>query len=137
MIEKNYVWMISSNPNNIIDTSTAGKWIVKGKNFRKIFKDIDKLVNQGIIYKAKYTHKEFPWHDPLPLEKPVLCVYADDKTKESTYNEMLKLGIEPVFWKYNAETANDWSENGKLKQKSEIQKFYFTYMQMYKERDRF
>lgn len=127
MLDKTYVWIISYNPDNVIDWKTSGKWIVKGKHFKSIFREIDKLVGMGIIYKAKYTHKEFPERDPLPFEKPVLCVYADDKTKESTYNELLNLGLYPEYWKYNSETAKDWAEGGDLKKKSENQREYFIY----------
>ncbi|MBU1198304.1 MAG: hypothetical protein KKF46_04515 [Nanoarchaeota archaeon] len=117
MIRKTKVCVWSYNKKNKLeDKLTTGKWIKTGfvKYFEKIFPEINKLVDQGAIFRAKYTHKENSEYDPLPHFTPILCVYGDDKTKERTKNELIKLGIIPDEWKYDTETKKDWAPDGKL-----------------------
>lgn len=127
MISKDYIWLRSYNPDNQIDHSTAGKWILHPRSFKRLFKKINELVDKGTIYGAKYTHKEFSEKDNLPYDKPVLCVYADDKTKGSTYEELVNLGIFPERWKYERETLEDWKESGYLAKRSNMQRKAFLY----------
>jgi len=131
MISESKVWMFSNNSENkTLDESTKGKWLVKGslKYFEKTFPKIDYLVEQGKIYAAKYTHKKNINEEMLPFNKPEMCVYADDKTKEKTLEELLNLGIKKAEWKYNSETRKDWQPGGKLYKESERQRLEYFLM---------
>ena len=117
MIVKDEVWVWSFNKNNKLkDPSTLGKWIVWGsKEFmEKIFPKINDLVDRGIIYRAKYAHRENKDADPFYDKKPVLIVYADDKSKQKTLKVLKELKIEPVRWTYESETEAAWRPGGKL-----------------------
>jgi hypothetical protein len=123
MIRKDKVWMRSGNENNSLeDRASCGKWVIYGTQdeLRKVFPKINSLVDQGRIFQAKYSHRENPEHDLLPNHPPVLCVYADDKTKDKTREELKLLGLEPAFWKYDYETREDWKPGGKLYQEMEL-----------------
>lgn len=123
MIRKDLVWVRSGNDSNSLeDRASSGKWVIYGtlREFKEAFPKIDLLINQGRIFRAKYSHRENPEHDPLPDHPPVLCVYADDLTKEKTREELQLLGLEPAFWKYDYETREDWKPGGKLYQEMEL-----------------
>lgn len=125
MIKKDEVWVGSINSENELeDSSSAGKWIVNGsKEYMKtIFPKINRLVNMGRVYRAKYSHKENKDEDPLQYHEPVLCVYADDKTKTKTLEEIMKLGIIPAKWKYEYEIRADWQQGGQLYEESQKEK---------------
>lgn len=92
---------------------------------------IDALVDKGTIFRAKYSHKENPFHDLLPENPPVLIVYADDMTKNQTLEELTNLGITPSCWKYDLETDEDWKINGKLFQESERQRLRLFIREIY------
>jgi len=79
---------------------------VRGKLslLREYLSVIDGYVRKGSICEAKLSlHGTHPLLD-LPS---VLCVYADDKTKDSTLELLLENGIEPVEWKYEWETKQE------------------------------
>ncbi|MFH1173549.1 MAG: hypothetical protein V1725_00255 [archaeon] len=130
MIHKTNVWVWSYNKNNTpLDFSTAGKWLSSGtpKRFAKLFPTIDALVEQGLLFKAKYTHKENLDYDPLPYEKSVLCVYADGITKEQVKNIIRGLGTRSLTWKYETQSIKDWLPGGTLYEKSQQQKLRYLY----------
>jgi hypothetical protein len=125
MIKRTNVWVWSYNINNKPkDVSSEGKWLIEGEveEFKRIFPYIDFLVDKGTIYRAKYTHKECPAEDPLPLSSPILCVYADDKTKDRVKIELLNLGLKPEVWKYEKDTRKDWEVGGELRERSKLEK---------------
>lgn len=128
MIKKDKIWVWSYNLNNKLqDEKSVGKWLLNAKldYFVKIFNSIDTLVENGVIYRAKYSHKERIDLDPLPLSPPVLCVYADDLSKESTLQELLKLGIKPISWKYEYQTTEEWKPGGLLFEESKKQRLEY------------
>ncbi len=108
-------WVWAYRPENTADKETIGKWVLHGKvrALRRTFEDISSLVEDGLIYRAKYTHKKHK-DDPLYSWEPVLIVYADDATKEDTLALLHRLGLQPVEWKYDRETDEDWKPGGKL-----------------------
>ncbi len=111
-----FVWSI--NQLNKIDKKTVGKWIIWGpKSFiESIFPKIDELVMKGDLYQAKYTHRENKDKkvDPFCNKEMMMCVYADDKTKENTLKILTALDIKPVSWKYDKQTERDWKPGGRL-----------------------
>lgn len=117
MIKKDpvFVWAINSK-NKLKDPDSTGKWLIWGtKDFmEEIFPKINNLIDKGILYKAKYAHRENKNIDPYWSKDPILCVYADDSNKEKTLKELKKLGITPSSWKYDLETIEDWKPGGKL-----------------------
>ncbi len=123
MIKRDNCWIWSYNPLNslkpkLIDERSVGKWLIyRPKEYmEKIFPQIDKLIDDGQIYEAKYSHRENKNRDLDPFYDriPVLCVYADDKTRESTKKCLIKIGVLPKTWKYDSQTREDWLPNGKL-----------------------
>jgi hypothetical protein len=104
------IWMKCINHDKKIDISTEGKWIIHGKlkYFKKIFPEIKALVDQGVIRGAKYKHEENILLDFFPYSESVLCVYADDYTKELVFRELETIGLKPERWKYDSETAEEW-----------------------------
>lgn len=125
MIKKDNCWIWSYNPlnslsPNLIDKKSVGKWLIYGSKeyMEKIFPLIDELIDNGQIYKAKYSHRENKNRDLDPFydKTPVLCVYADDNTKEATKKFLMKIGVLPKTWKYDSQTIEDWLPNGKLYQ---------------------
>jgi hypothetical protein len=121
MIKKGSVWTWSINCNNRLeDKLTEGKWVVIGTKeyLALMFPKINVLVEQGRIYKAKYSPKENLEDDPFPDSQPVMIIYADDKTKEKAREELMRLGMTPDFWKYEWETKRDWQPGGELYEKS-------------------
>jgi len=128
MIEETNCWVWSNNPNNkLVEESSKGKWIITGSltYMRRVFPKVDTLVEQGKIYGAKYSHKKNLPLEPLPYNKPVMCVFADDQTKDTTLEELLKIGIKPSEWKYGYETKEDWKPGGKLYEESQLQRTVF------------
>jgi hypothetical protein len=130
MISKDNTWLYSQNAHNILmDERTKGKWIREGKLSKRDIMTLDALVEQGAIYSAKYAHKEQPDRDPLPFSPPVLCVYADDGSKERTRELLQTIGLQPLFWKYNWETIRDWQPGGELYEESRSQRaLYFCHL---------
>lgn len=111
-----WLWSLSSR-NKKLDRTTCGKWIVKGnaKDLFEYLSDIDKSVEKGELYGAKMAHRVFPDCDVFHDDEPVLCIYADDSSKERTFKILKRLGIKPNIWKYDFETAIDWSPEGVLR----------------------
>jgi len=123
MIGKDESWIWAYNEKNELeDISTTGKWLYWASLgvMEEKFPRINDLVDQGIIYRAKYSHRENEEVDSFWHKDPVLCVIADDTSKERTLNELHKLGIKPVRWKYNSETKVDRAPGGKLYKKARI-----------------
>ena len=121
MIKKGKVWVCSSNPaNKLKDINSSGKWIYfESKEFMEmIFPKIDRLVEKGVIYSAKYAHRENKMKDPFFGDRPVLCVYADKYSKKVTQMHLRKLGIKIISWKYDIQTIFDWAHGGKLFEES-------------------
>jgi len=116
--DKGWVWSINKD-NQLEDRLSVGKWITFGsKEFMEdVFPKIDQLVESGKIYQAKYAHRENKDTDPFWQNQPVLCVYADDLTKEQTLQEIRALGIRPSEWKYDSQTRLDWQPGGGLYEK--------------------
>lgn len=127
MLHKTKIWTWSYNPNNIDTNSSSGKWLITNstKYFKDIFPKIDFLVNDGVIFRAKYSHKENLDYDPLPFSEPVMCVYADNSTKDSTLEELVKLGLKVDSWRYDSETRLDWKQGGKLYEESKKQRLVY------------
>ena len=121
------LWIVANNPKYQSDSSSCGKWVVEGslEKIRMIFPALERLVGEGKIPTVKYSHKEDLENDPFPYSPPVMCVYADDRTKEKTLEELTKLGIKPTGWKYDQETIADWEEGGKLYEESKRQRERF------------
>ena len=104
MIEREDYWTWSRNSmNQLEDPSTVGKWIfvVPLSDVEEMFPKIDELVEEGILYKAKYPHQEHPDYDRGRYPLPVVCVYADNSTKDSTLKLMNSLGWESDEWRYD------------------------------------
>ncbi|MBN2458782.1 hypothetical protein JXB28_00710 [Candidatus Woesearchaeota archaeon] len=119
MLKKDNVWTWSINCNNTLeDKLSEGKWIVTGskEQLSAMFQKINVLVEQGRLYKAKYSHKENPAEDLFADKEPIMVVYANDKTKEKAKQELARLGLAPSFWKYEWESKRDWMPGGKLYQ---------------------
>ncbi|MDP3734697.1 MAG: hypothetical protein Q8R37_05705 [Nanoarchaeota archaeon] len=134
MITKGNCWVWSiREENKLADSSSSGKWLLSGsvEYLATLFHSIDQLVEKGTIFRAKYSHKENPWHESLPENPPVLVVYADDTTRDQTLEELAQLGITPSSWKYDAETDKDWENNGKLSQESERQRLRLFFREIY------
>ena len=125
MIKTTDVWVWSYNlENEQLDTLTKGKWLVYASldHLASVFQSVDVLVERGAIYMAKYSHKQNLYLDPFPLSEPVMCVYADDRTKADVRLELLNLGVMPDRWKYESETKDDLSEDGELRRKSDLER---------------
>jgi hypothetical protein len=104
MIEKEDYWTWSKNPmNQLDDPSTVGKWIfvMPLSEVEEIFPQIDELVEDGVLYKAKYPHQEHADYDFNRFPLPVVCVYADNYSKEETLRVMNDLGWESDEWRYD------------------------------------
>ena len=116
MIIKKSCFTWSINPSNKIDRKTVGKWIIWGSKeyIETLFFKIDKLVEKGLIYRAKYAHRENKDEDPFWYKEPMMCVYADDKTKESVLKILKRLGVKRTTWKYDKQTEKDWQLGGRL-----------------------
>ncbi|MFH1331743.1 MAG: hypothetical protein ABIH63_00470 [archaeon] len=125
MIMGGAVWAYSYNPKNRLkDKNSCGKWVVRIPldQIDEFFSKVNNLVLEGKVYAAKISHKRYPNNDPLPHFLPVLCVYADDVTKDSALKELLKIGIKPSFWKYDWQTNDDWKPGGILYEESKRQR---------------
>jgi hypothetical protein len=93
-----------------------GKFVITGtkKYIRDLAFLLDPWVEKRVIDAAKYTKKD-PETDPLPhIKEFALCIYADDRELEDTSWFLYSLGIRKFEWKYDRESIEDWSENGKL-----------------------
>jgi len=126
MIVKDSSWVHSYNlKNELEDPDSTGKWLI-WDNLGKIkgfFPKIDVLVDQGVLYMAKYTHKKNKLADRQPFEPPVCCVYADNLTKDRIYRILEQIGITPKEWKYDSETREDWKPGGEFNKKSYWQQY--------------
>lgn len=124
MIKKDDCFVWSINLLNEIDKKTVGKWIVWGSKsyMNSIFPKIDEMVLKGEIYRAKYAHRENKEIDPSWNKEPVMCIYADDNTKDKTLNLLRELNIKPVSWKYDEQTRQDWKPGGRLSNQAESNK---------------
>jgi len=120
-------WIVANNPSYKLSPSSTGKWIVEDslEKIKMIFPTLEKLVNERRIPTVKYTHKEDIENDAFPYNPPVLCVYGDDDTKGQMFEELTKLGITPIGWKYDRETTPDWEVGGKLYEESKRQRERF------------
>lgn len=128
MIAEDNVWVWSYNKENEFqDKDSCGKWTLTGTvdYFLSVFGSIDELVNKGDIHMAKFSHRKHLFYDSLPYNDPVLCIYADDLTKDRTYDLLQELGIEPEEWKYDSDTKKDWEKGGKLWKESYRQRTLF------------
>jgi len=122
MILKDACWVWSVNlENKLEDSDSVGKWLFWAPKpyLVEVFPKIDALVEEGKIYKAKYAHRGYPTTDSFWNGNPVLCVYADDNTKDTTLTELSKLGVNSVEWKYDSQTKIDRKLGGVLYKKSE------------------
>jgi len=125
MLNTGDLWINSYNPKNKpSNKDTEGKWIIRGEKtlLNKLFDKINKLVDKGKINSAKYNPKENLKTDLLPYWKPVICVYADDDSKDEVKKILENLGAEVSEWKYNSQTEMDWSVGGKLYREYEEQR---------------
>jgi len=103
MIDRDYFWIWSYNEENECDRDTLGKWcvITDVATLEKFFPAIDDLVEEGKIYQAKYSHQNNPDYDLVSYPDPLLCVYADNDTRDKTLKLLEELGLETDEWLYN------------------------------------
>ena len=104
MIEEDAYWVWScSETNQLEDPQSTGKWIIRGLSKHRLWdliKSIDDLVEEGILYKAKFSAED-PDRD-WERNQTVLCVYADDSTKDETLRVLQEeLDLKPAEWKYD------------------------------------
>src|SRR3989344_9486019 len=105
MIERGDYWVWSVNDDNELeDPDTVGKWIIVApmRIIKNAFQSINELVETGEIYKAKYPHQQHPEYDWDRYPLPVLCVYADNTTKDRTLELLKDLGLETDEWRYDS-----------------------------------
>lgn len=129
MIKEDNVFCHAGNPKNKVDRKSVGKWITFGKLeiIISLFNKLAPLTDSGNIYQMKYTHKKDYLADPFPNDLPMICIYADDKTKQNTLKEINNVisskkkyqKLSELFWKYNSEIKKDWEKGGKLREKYE------------------
>lgn len=116
-IDGECLWSINGD-NMLARPESVGKWYFRTTGLSQamdlIFR-IDRLVETGTMYRAKVYHRLYPEKDPFYAVKPVICLYADDDTKERARKLVMALGINtrPV-WKYDSQSRIDWAKGGRL-----------------------
>lgn len=104
MILERNTWIFTLNKKNELkNPNTSGKWLIFGKEkyLKLLFKDINNLVDKGKIFQAKLS--KFPSKN----QTLVICIYADDTTKEPTWKELEKLRCKKRNWKYDSQTKEE------------------------------
>jgi len=88
-----------------------GKWLIfePKKLLKELAKKLDFYVEKGEIPSAKYARTP-----QLGSKVPVMCVYCDDRERETIWAILLKLGVKTKIWKYDRQTIEDWKPNGRL-----------------------
>jgi len=123
MILSNHFWYdilpsdYNIRPNN-------GKWLyfAEKRTIHSWLFQLDYLVDNGLLRAAKVSRKD-PQYDPFPHKPCVLCAFtSDDEMEKQQVKDLLlsRFGIEVTVWKSNAQTREDWKENGWLNIEAEI-----------------
>ena len=123
--ESDLAWVFIINPKMVWPYCTEeeqlehnGKWLIRGSEsfIKGLAKSVEPLVEAGEIIQAKYTKKD-PRYELFPDEKHwTMCVYADDRNRETVLSTLASLGVSLgiVEWKYDRQTLQDWSKNGRF-----------------------
>jgi len=119
-MKKDEVWIWIGNKKRDIDKKTEGKFLIFAKIdiMKKIVINLTPFINSGKIQLIKFSHRESD-KDPLKDKTPIMCVYSDDKNKEGVWKILEKIGIKQKIWKYDEQSREDWSKNGRLTKKAE------------------
>lgn len=90
-----------------------GKWLVFTRDrawLRALAEKIDPYVERGKINSAKYSREP----SSSSRGSVVMCVYCSDRKRDEVWKILSGLGVKRQIWKYDRQTAEDWSPGGRL-----------------------
>ncbi len=101
-----------------------GKWLyfAEKQTIHSWLSELDFLVENCLLRAAKVSRKD-PQYDPFPHKPCVLCAYtSDDELEKQAIKDLLlsRFGIEVTVWKSDAQTREDWGDNGWLTIEAEV-----------------